>query len=574
VDDRAFSVEQWRFVDVISGPGSDMTIDYRFMAGAPFVEAVTFRFKRYLYIQKYDPTLKNWVEVVELRKTEVKTPDQTHEDPWVWRTKYVTGGGKAKLTVDILVGSTAKWQDEILLFTPIGTSPNGVIKRDPPRLVRDINDSPRRSPGSGGWNELRKVKEVLARVDYSLKRGPDETAWLGPNSGRGLALNELGLSTAEAAEEAWARRVSEMMLAVRYELPATIYGASESKIWDRMADQLSTNNESFYPVVAQCQQLSTVVLMTHGVPRNLLGGGVNAGGSNALPVFKPAAGGHWHTSADMLKADKALQAKPPVAACSLYEFHKTPNKPNAHIGLIIRVHDGSWHVLQSFDTGGLRAKDRGQGVTFATPAGGLLGSGIFDDPWVTAVTGSGDPFTGVGVIAKSHKPPANLDRWWPCGFTRLIIRRRSDNELLYATPLLRMHDSVRDYPISVLGNSLRGCPCAEEFDIRWQVSAPRVDLSKNAMTLPRGATVAQIVAPANVSPDHPLKDNVKHLYLLSDLILEADEKVRRANLPVDPTYNATPADKLPWGIRSGSYAKSNQVGKADVPPYLRGDELL
>jgi hypothetical protein len=314
--------------------------------------------------------------------------------------------------------------------------------------------------------------------------------------------------------------------------------------------------------------------MTHGVPRNLLGGGVNAGGSEALPVFKQQAGGHWYKSADMLKADKALQAAPPIAACSLYEFHKIPNKGSAHIGPILRVHDGSWQVLQSLDTGGLRATDRGQGVTFAAPAGSGLGSGIFDDPWVTTVTGSGDPFTGVGVIATSHKPPANLNKWWPCGFTRLIIRRRGDDELLYATPLLRMHDSERDYPVSVLGNSLRGCPCAEEFDIRWQVSAPREALSENAMVFSRAATVSEIVADANVSPDKPLKDNVQHLYLLSDIILETDEKVRRVNLPLDPNYNATPADKLPWGIRTGTYAKPSQVGKTDVPPYLRGDEAL
>jgi hypothetical protein len=200
---------------------------------------------------------------------------------------------------------------------------------------------------------------------------------------------------------------------------------------------------------------------------------------------------------------------------------------------------------------------------------GGLGGGIFDDPWVTNIVGTSERFSGAMIIGTQHKPPANLARWWPCGFARLMIRRRADNALLYASPLLRMHDATRDFPYSVLANSLRGVPVVEELEPIWQISAPRSTLAALVMAQPRDATAGALLSTTQVPADRPLSNNFAHLFLLVNITARSDGSILKQDLPKNE-QQATPADTLPWGVRSGSLAAAIPLG--EVPRYLRGDE--
>jgi len=563
VDDRQFAGNNaWRFVDVTS-QGTGVAVDYRVLAGAPWVEDVSFEFE-HLNTASSPPK--------PLAK-ETVSPRQTHHDPWVWRHIYQVRGGNGIVRVRTLVGATVMLRDEIDLASLTGVN-QYTVRRSPPRLVLDVNDTPRSGPGFAADSEAESVTLLMQRIGQNLGRSLDESAWLGPNSGRGLGVDEIGLAGDDLANERWARRITEMFLTVIYRMPGTIYGGGDTAMYDRIAARQAAGQEGFYPVLALCQQLCTVILLAHGVPRNLLGNGVNAGLSYELPVFKSDNGGAWHTDASALNAADALAASPPVGRASLYEFcGPVPNSDHAHIGAIIRIHNGSWHGLQSFDTGGLRAANRTLGVRLTPPGPNSLGSGIFDDPWVTSIRGSKAPFAGVGVIGTQHQPPADLDRWWPAGFARLVVNRRADNTTLYATPLLRMHDANRDYPVAALANALRGVPFIDTLEPRWEISAPRQDCATAMMTLPRDATVAQIVQSAGVAPDQPLRNNVLHLFKLYHLVANTDESVRRIDLPFvgDPAWEATAPDTRPWGEASGSLEPEIDVEL--LPSYLQGDAL-
>jgi hypothetical protein len=63
----------------------------------------------------------------------------------------------------------------------------------------------------------------------------------------------------------------------------------------------------------------------------------------------------------------------------------------------------------------------------------------------------------------------------PLGFARLVLRRRSDGKLIYASPLLMMHlagDPQANFSLARLFWSLRDAPRCEEVVAEWQVDVP------------------------------------------------------------------------------------------------------
>ncbi len=560
MEDKQLADGSFRFVDIRSASDGRVELDYRLMSPGLFAGKVEFRFTQK---STAGPKPKPMSDVTI-------EPERIHDDPFVWREIRPFPGGASIVTVLITIDGQPKLEDDIDLTTPF-TDPGGV-QRNPPRLILDINDTPRSSPAPGNVSDAEKVIAMLSRIAQSLARGLDDTACLGPTHGRGLTLDEMKLPQAARDEEAWARRASEMMLLAPYFGTGLVYGTSDSAVYDAMAQRLSAGNEAFYPLTIECQQLCSVLLMSRGVPRSLLGLGVNAGDSQSLPVFSAANQGGAHFEATIKQATNALTASPsPIGPGSLYQFNKPggANKDSAHIGTILRVQNGPWKALQPFDTGGLNSPGRKEGVTLVDVTSGL-GGGVFDDPWVKTIVGSKDPFSGALVIGTQHKPPANLSQWWPCGFTRLIIRRRNDKSVVYVTPLLRMHDANRDFPYSVLANSLRGVPVVDEFEPTWEVSAPRRAVASTVMTQPRNATAKALLATANVPPNRPLSNNALHLFLLVEISANPDGSALKVDIDKDPKTKATRPDTLPWGIRSGALASA--IPLARVPPYLRGDE--
>ena len=106
----------------------------------------------------------------------------------------------------------------------------------------------------------------------------------------------------------------------------------------------------------------------------------------------------------------------------------------------------------------------------------------FDDPFTKFVPGPSDSkgtiktaeVVGVPQPANIEKARTRLARTWPMGFARLVIRRRNNKELLFATPLLRMHllHEINIFHVSRYFWSLREMPFEDEFEVVWQIDIP------------------------------------------------------------------------------------------------------
>src|SRR5690349_3351458 len=177
MDDKQLADGSFRFVDIHSGSQGQLTIDYRLLSPGLFVNKVKFRFVH--SIQSGGKTKQLFDETVE--------PPRIHDDPFVWRATRSIRGGAGTLKIRITVGDTPKLEDEIDLSTPL-VGPQGSVQRGPPRLVVDIDELPRSSPGIDGLSEPKKLVAMMERIARSLSRGLDDTAWLGPTSGRGLTI--------------------------------------------------------------------------------------------------------------------------------------------------------------------------------------------------------------------------------------------------------------------------------------------------------------------------------------------------------------------------------------------------
>src|SRR3974390_3041414 len=203
-----------------------------------------------------------------------------------------------------------------------------------------------------------------------------------------------------------------------------------------------------YPLTAACQQLCTIALISRGSTSQHYGAGVNAGGSNGLPLYQ-SGGGRWVNNAAWLNPDEALKQPPPdgVAPGAVYEWTPAtgPHTDGSQIAFVLRAPrpgagQGSWNGIQFFDTGGVAIPNRASGVTVRTD-----GKGNYDDPWAVQPFSGPAAFTGIGILPVSSPQAPDLQTAvnhmrmaWPLGFARILVRLRAGNQLLYASPLLSM----------------------------------------------------------------------------------------------------------------------------------------
>lgn len=370
-------------------------------------------------------------------------------------------------------------------------------------------------------------------------------------------------------------------MAQPYVLPGTTYRIADEKIYQVMADRIANKGDVFYPVTVQCQHSCTMALLSRNIPFNLLAPGCNAGNTEGIKIFKEN-GAQWHKDIGLQNADQALRASPPAGPGTLFEFFdqaKGANKGGAHIGFILRVHNQGWHGLQTFDTGGLNIPHRHDHVDLMKIGNSALGSGLFDDPWTDRITGSGEPFSGMGVLPAQFEPVDDLDKWIPLAYFRLVLTARSDNTVLYATPLLRGHHRGNSYSIAKYVWSLRALPFSEDIKAVWQVWAPRHRLAEAALAATRKTPVSAILSllkdrkKSAIPPNKPITDNFNGIICTTDIESMPDGKSRIVNIiknSKDGSGNRR--ETLPWGVRQQASKPSVSIDLSSVPEYLKGEE--
>ena len=421
MEDRIIIGQRWRFCDVVSQ--TPLEVDYRVLSAYAWVGKVEFE------VQCTDAAGKI--------KKQVYPAVERHADPWVYAVRFRPAAA-ATVVVSILVDGATQLSERVDIAVPVNQPHSRNLTPHVPRLVRCVNTTPIGCPGysddqddPGASIDTAQIKIILDWIWRRLSGGLDP-AWLGPDGGRAISLDEMGLSSSARQTEEWARGFAELAVGTRY-------GGAESAWYffqfggvttdepstQRMAARRdSEGGRSWVPLGLACQQLTTLGLMLGNYPYADFRPALNAGGSLGLPVFtKPGAGVH-PASPGVRTPRGGLNASPPIRPGTVYEFYRTPNQGGAHIGMLIRVRPdgGGWCAIQPIDTGALNVAGR------STPEN--FNQGNHDDPWVLndsilqGPTGN-NPFKGVGV-PYPHSPLslATIRSWWPLGFSRLLLVAR------------------------------------------------------------------------------------------------------------------------------------------------------
>lgn len=581
--------EGWRFCDVYQDSGK-LKLDYRFLYPYPFLlepdtpgqewvrAAVTFTMRR--LVPPDDPS----AATVEIdgkmyigQDTQVFAPDPIFENPWVWRAVYDTTGGNGLVQVIMEIGGKVRLNEFIETAPKVNKESVQTVARRSPRLIVALNSTVVGTPvfsGDFASPGPAEIETILNWIWNRLQRGL-EPAWWGLDGSRGLPAEEFGLSP---DEERWARTVTEMMACVAYGGPAQSFHkfkggvADDESIYDKMLSE-----DPAYPIIAACQQLSTIGLVTRGFTKEHFGPGLNAGdGTSGQKVFDK--GHRWR--ADGQSASVAMNGSPPVAPGSCYLFYTVSSQGGAHIAFVLRVRGKNsptdpkgWDAIQLFDTGAMQVNVAVRYLN--VPEGFPFGAGNFDDPWGFLIPGpKNETYRGVGVPIAPPDLAAAVAKYrtaWPLGFVRLVLRLRAaqpGTPPLYATPLLRMHTDPPDqnYTPARLLWALREMPGKESIEAVWQVSIPDGALAQAMLDGGRGATISVLLE--NAGLDVPLDQPIGHqiadrkrqqpwngITSLLDLAVKTDGKVRWSRVRDRP-------ETLPWSLPSGTVTPTN------VPPYF------
>lgn len=570
----------WRMLDASAAKGGKtIVLDYRIVSATKLTNA------RDTEIPIKVECLDNATAAVA--KSYSGQASQVYEDPWVYRKSIEVPTEYKRVT--IWVGARAVFAETFDLGQVPNTDKTGEVYAPVPRITLAVNSTPQLCPSLAGDQDIyqaqltqAQLKLILERIWARLQRGLDP-AWMGTDGGRGLPLSSSDL------EESWARGFDEMATGAPYQSPNdTVYlffrpkggpdswGDRDSPIYDDMCAQRDAhaNDKSkqatWYPLAFLCQQVTTCALITRNYPLADLTPGMNAGGSNGRPVFKKS-GGAWHDD-DYRAAKASLAAAPPARPGSVYEFYETANSGAAHIAPTLRVHganaDGGWQAIQMFDVGGMNAPDRGAGAVdrFTDSTAKACA-----DPWMGRLNGPNGsvPKKGLGVpYPTTPQSLAELREWWPLGFAQLVIKQRSDDSIIFASPLLRMHTNDLSFPMALYGWSLRALPYASSIHPYWLISVPRGSLARHA-TRSRSATTAELVTAAKLStPAHKPIPQSMDFMALTMIDVNRDGRTHVVSI-FNSLQTADWRAKLPWGQASGSLVDASFL--AQVPAYLRGE---
>ncbi len=466
------------------------------------------------------------------------------------------------------------------------------LVRKVPRLVVAINEAlvaaDNADENGVAYDDKTAILKILNHVASRLSAASLNVAWmttdgLRTRDGNGVVPND--------SEELWARTVTELLLCLPYVLPSTAYSSgtnfSDGTFYAKMYDDGGS-----YPIVVECQHSCTFALITRGcdledfrtkVQGGFMPDGASAGESRGLPVFKgrsgpnPKPSGSWVNRSSDLDATNSLDASPAMSPGTLVEFNTPPaNSTGSHIAFVLRTHKNP-HLVQFYDTGGVWIDGDVMGETRRMVDVTAVDGGTFDNPYCQKYTGAA-AYSGMGVLP-SRDLGTGIDRaqrLFPLGIARLILTRRADGKVLYATPLLRMHwkGLCDNFAIARYMWSLRSTPCFARIEARWEISVPRG--SQVSALFARAPEELASFAGRTGFPTllaRPITD----LQMLehSNITVDANNgkvfiQKRMKALPSPGEFH-TRTSNDPWGLR---VYESDQTVPAlgDVPDYLRGGQ--
>lgn len=340
---------------------------------------------------------------------------------------------------------------------PEGLPPGGGPDRPPPQLIRTVNLLPVPEHDIGGPDEVERIADFLAA---RAREGLDD-----------LFAHE-DYAGFDGPTEAWARAVAEHQTGIPYTMPVYFYDGPQAKIASAIVDK------GRYPLVGQCQQSVTTALClggwdggTHGD----IGSGIDAQpscrtlgkGWNEVPftlaswpddLWDEVQVGSclfWSAPCPLTKDGKTCSGNQHVPGCG---------RGSGHVVMVLRKHptERQW---QLWDTTTSYADP------VVHPAAARGARMLWEShwwAWIPKALSNGWAFRGIASI---HGLGTVRDSLAPRGRCRLLLRRRSDHQLLYRGEWLSMESE--GLPISWLLRSLRGAPFADRIEAMWCVDSVR-----------------------------------------------------------------------------------------------------
>jgi hypothetical protein len=336
-------------------------------------------------------------------------------------------------------------------------------------------------------------------------------------------------------EEQWARLMSELLLFMPYGMPAVFYKHDDQRS-DRPFFNKIMEADPAYPIVSACQQFCTMAALSRGLrfknPRvyqfESTGGAAQTEALWDPPSPETPKDPHWFTDpAYKDNTPRAVKEKH-LAAGGIYAWqrfgHNDKNQlvslNGCHAAFVLRVNKQDGRI-QFFDTGAMGC----QPPEYSVPKALLrvpesAGVGSYEYQWTVTIPGPlvtpagaakdlekypDAPLTaqyaGMGIVPRSDLPPAieHMRMARPLGLARLVLRRISTNRILYASPLLFMHDMSHpfaNYSMARYLYTLRRMPGREEIDATWVVYLPQRGLTMAMLGGNRSTTLGSILQTA------------------------------------------------------------------------------
>lgn len=293
----------------------------------------------------------------------------------------------------------------------------------------------------------------------------------------------------EDMEECWSQAITESLLGVPYAGSPTIVGMKEpgTALFGRM----TTIDDPVIPIVAACQHLCTIALVSRGFDA-IANNPVDSHG-NAVENLTNIIGGHF-SSATQYRNPALAQADLSLKQGGLYHFSESP-----HVAFVLRSFANG--RIQFFDTGAMCSPSSPlptQPPNSASPPRLVPNiSGNLDYPWFPEKAGT--QVQGPNSTPKVYKglfiPPSadflatginRLRKSRPLGLARLVLRDRTisniEDSLLFATPLLPMWEQG-GFPFTLfrLMFGLRNHPYCDRIEARWLVDVPNGQLTTDML---------------------------------------------------------------------------------------------
>jgi hypothetical protein len=330
----------------------------------------------------------------------------------------------------------------------------------PPQLIRTVNQLG--IPGHG----LSGPEDADAVADFIVQRARE---------GLTDVFSSPDYCTFHGGAEKWARAVAEHQTGIPYTMPAYFYdGGSQPKITRALV------GSKRYPLAGQCQQSVTTALCIGGWDGGPMGD--IGSGTDAHPAAARLGKGWTNVPFVLDKWSDELWEEVTVGSCLFW----ASGVGTGHVAMVMRKHPTQrkwqlWDTTTSFNDPTAHAA--------AAKSSRMLWESHWWE-WIPGRISNGAwEFRG---IAKVNGLGSVLEGLKPRGRCRLLLRRRSDQRLVFRSPWMSMESE--GLPISWLLRSLRGAPFFDQIEPTWCVNSVNEAPTPN---VPDNRPLLDIVCDAN-----------------------------------------------------------------------------